>query len=67
MARNVTLGELIDDVRAEAGHSLQPNLGTAMREVLIKVIQRQLRRRWEDPAWTFLRVQREVPVPAGQR
>lgn len=67
MARNVTLGELIDDVRAEAGHSLQPNLGTAMREVLIKVIQRQQRRLWEDHDWTFLRVHRDVPVQAGQR
>jgi hypothetical protein len=67
MARNVTLGELIDDVRAEAGHSLQANLGTAMREVLIKIIQRQQRRLWEDYDWTFLRVNRDVAVQAGQR
>lgn len=67
MARNVTLGELIDDVRAEAGHSLQANLGASMREVLIKVLQRQQRRLWEDYDWTFLRVQRDVPVQAGQR
>lgn len=67
MARNVTLGELIDDVRAEAGHSLQANLGTAMREVLIKIIQRQQRRLWEDTDWTFLRVERDVAVQAGQR
>jgi hypothetical protein len=67
MARNVTLGELIDDVRAEAGHSLQSNLGTAMRDVLIKVIQRQQRRLWEDHDWTFLRVERDVAVQAGQR
>lgn len=67
MARNVTLGELIDDVRAEAGHSLQANLGTAMREVLIKIIQRQQRRLWEDYDWTFLRVSRDVAVQAGQR
>jgi hypothetical protein len=67
MARNVTLGELIDDVRAEAGHSLQPNLGTAMRDVLVKIIQRQQRRLWEDYDWTFLRVERDVPVQAGLR
>ena len=67
MARNVTLGELIDDVRAEAGHSLQANLGTAMREVLVKVLQRQQRRLWEDYDWTFLRVDRDVEVQAGQR
>jgi hypothetical protein len=67
MARNVTLGELIDGVRAEAGHSLQSNLGAAMREVLVKIIQRQQRRLWEDYDWTFLRVDRDVPVQAGQR
>lgn len=67
MARNVTLGELIDDVRAEAGHSLQANLGTAMREVLVKIIQRQQRRLWEDYDWTFLRVDRDVAVQNGQR
>ena len=67
MARNVSLGVLIDDLRAEAGHSLQANLGTAMREVLIKVLQRQQRRLWEDYDWTFLRVERDVPVQAGQR
>jgi hypothetical protein len=67
MARNVTLGELIDDVRAESGHSLQANLGTAMREVLIKVIQRQQRRLWEDFDWPFLRVDRDIAAQAGQR
>lgn len=67
MARNVTLGELIDDVRAEAGHSLQANLGAAMREVLVRIIQRQQRRLWEDYDWTFLRVDRDVAVQAGQR
>lgn len=67
MARNVTLGELIDDVRAEAGHSLQSNLGTSMREVLVKIIQRQQRRLWEDFDWTFLRVERDVAVQNGQR
>jgi len=67
MARNVSLSELIDDVRAEAGHSLQANLGVAMREVLIKVLQRQQRRLWEDHDWTFLRVQRQLVVQNGQR
>jgi hypothetical protein len=67
MARGITLGELIDDVRAEAGHSLQANLGTAMREVLIKVLQRQQRRLWEDFDWPFLRVDRDVPTQAGLR
>jgi hypothetical protein len=67
MARNVTLGELIDDVRAEAGHSLQASLGVAMRDVLIKALQRQQRRLWEDHDWKFLRVHRDVVLSAGQR
>jgi len=67
MARNVSLGVLIDDLRAEAGHSLQANLGIQMRDVLIKILQRQQRRLWEDYDWTFLRVQRDVAVATGQR
>lgn len=67
MARNVSLGVLIDDLRAEAGHSLQANLGVAMRDVLVKVLQRQQKRLWEDYDWTFLRVIRDVPVQAGER
>jgi hypothetical protein len=67
MARNVSLGVLIDDLRAEAGHSLQANLGVAMRDVLVKVLQRQQKRLWEDYDWTFLRVHRDVAVQAGQR
>jgi hypothetical protein len=67
MARNVTLGELIDDVRAEAGHSLQASLGVAMRDVLVKALQRQQRRLWEDHDWKFLRVHRDIVLNAGQR
>ena len=67
MARNVTLGELIDDLRAEAGHSLQANLGTAMREVLVKVLQRQQKRLWDDYDWAFLRVKRNILTQNGQR
>ena len=67
MARNVSLGVLIDDLRAEAGHSLQANLGVQNREVFIKVLQRQQRRLWADYDWTFLRVSRDIAVQAGQR
>lgn len=67
MARNVSLGVLIDDLRAEAGHSLQANLGAQMREVLIKVLQRNQRRLWSDYDWTFLRVSRDLAVQSGQR
>lgn len=67
MARKTTLGQLINDVRAEAGHSLAPNLGASMRDVIINVLQRQQRMLWEGYDWPFLRVVRHVPVQAGSR
>jgi len=67
MARGTTLGELIDDLRAEAGHSIQASLGKATREVLISVLQRTQRRLWADYSWPFLRVRRDISMAAGQR
>lgn len=67
MARGSTLGQLLDDLRAEVGHSLNPALGTNTRDVLINVLQRQQKRLWEDYAWPFLRVTRDVTVQAGLR
>lgn len=67
MARGVTLGQLLDDVRAEVGHSLQPNLGKASRDVLIGMIQRVQKRLWEDYSWPFLKVTRDINIQAGQR
>jgi hypothetical protein len=67
MALNQTLGQLISDVRAEAGHSLQANLGVAMRDVIINILQRQQRRLWEDYDWPFLRVKENVVAAATQR
>ena len=67
MARGVTLGQLLDDVRAEVGHSLQPNLGKASRDVLIGMIQRVQKRLWEDYSWPFLKVMRDIEIQAGQR
>lgn len=67
MARGTSLGQLIDDLRAEVGHSLQPNLGKATRDVLVNQIQRVQRRLWEDYSWPFLRVQRDLTISAGQR
>lgn len=67
MARGVTLGQLLDDVRAEVGHSLQPNLGKASRDVIIGMIQRVQKRLWEDYSWPFLKVTRDIQIQAGQR
>mgnify|MGYP001235675984 CR=1 FL=1 len=67
MARGTTLGELIDDLRAEVGHSVQASLGKAMRDVLIVVLQRTQRRLWNDYSWPFLRVKRDISMATGQR
>jgi hypothetical protein len=67
MARGTSLGQLLEDLRAEVGHSLQPNLGRSTRDVLINLIQRTQRRLWEDYSWPFLRVKRDIPISATQR
>lgn len=67
MARGTSLGQLLDDLRAEVGHSLNPALGINTRDVLINVLQRQQKRLWEDYAWPFLKVDRDIPAQAGLR
>ena len=67
MARGTSLGILINDLRAEVGHSLQPSLGKATRDVLINQLQRVQRRLWDDYNWNFLKVKRDLAINAGQR
>ena len=67
MARGTSLGTLIEGLRAEIGHSLQPNLGRSMRDVLVNYLQRTQRRLWEDYSWPFLRVKRDLSISATQR
>ena len=67
MARYRTLGEIIDDVRADAGQSMNPALGRQMRETIVKLIQRHQRRLWDDYTWPQLRVRRYLRLQAGQR
>lgn len=67
MARGTQLGTLIEDLRAEAGHSLQLSLGKQTRDILINLIQRTQRRLWNDYDWPFLKIKRSIEVQAGQR
>ena len=60
MARGTTLGILINDLRSEIGHSLQTSLGKTTRDVLINTLQRNQKRLWDDYAWSFLKVKREI-------
>lgn len=67
MARGTSLGQLIEDLRSECGHSLQPSLGKSTRDVLINTLQRTQRRLWDDYSWPFLRVRRDIAINSGQR
>jgi hypothetical protein len=67
MARNTTLQVLLDDLRAEAGHSIASNFGQATETMLLKLLNRVQRRLWEDFAWPFLRVKSDIAMQAGQR
>lgn len=67
MARNTTLERLLTDTRAEARLSLDVSHNVMVRDTQINLIQREQQRLWEDFAWPHLRVQRFIPVQAGQR
>ena len=67
MARNTTLQVLLDDLRAEAGHSLSANLGQATEAMMLKLLNRVQRRLWEDFSWPFLHTKKDIVLQAGQR
>lgn len=67
MARNATLEKILTDTRAEARLSLDPAHNVQARDGQINLIQREQQRLWEDFAWPHLRVQRFIPLAAGQR
>jgi hypothetical protein len=65
--RGRTLLDLLDDFRAEARLSLNPAQNAQDREAQVKLLQRTQDDYWEDFDWPHLRVERQVPVQAGQR
>jgi hypothetical protein len=67
MSRGVQLGQMIEDLRSEVGHSLQASLGKQTRDVLINTLQRHQKRLWEDYAWPFLQVRRDIAMADAQR
>lgn len=67
MARNTTLVKLLDDLRAEARQSLNPAHNSDVRQQQIKLLQKHQQRLWEDFTWPHMRVDRQIPVQAGQR
>lgn len=67
MSRGTTLVKLLDDLRAEARLSLNPAHNADSRPGQVKALQREQQRLWEDFDWPHLRVERQVPIQAGQR
>jgi hypothetical protein len=67
MARGKTLTRLLDELRAEARLSLNPAHNNQVRDSHIILLQREQERLWEDFDWPHLKVERLIPVEAGQR
>ena len=67
MARNVTMQVLLNDLRSESGHSISSSMGQATQEMMINLLQRVQRRLWEDFAWPFLQVKKDITLQAGSR
>jgi len=65
--RGKTLEKLIDDLRAETRLSLNPAHNANDRELQVKHLQRTQEWLWDDYDWPHLRVERNVPIQAGQR
>lgn len=66
MARGKTLTELLEQLRAEIGHSVNPNIGLAMLEPLRNIIRRNYEWLYDDYDWSFLKVWRDKDLAAGQ-
>jgi hypothetical protein len=67
MARGTTLVRLLDNLRAEAGLSLNPAHNNQHRDIQVNLLQRTQERLWQDFTWPHLRVERQMPVVIGQR
>lgn len=67
MARGRTLGELIDDLRADSGRSTEPAHGLNDRARLMAIIRRAYAMLYADYDWPHLRVSSTKIMAAGQR
>lgn len=65
--RGQTLDKLLNGLRAEARLSLDPAHNTNDRAAQVMHLQRVQEWLWDDHDWPFLRVERTIPVVAGQR
>jgi hypothetical protein len=67
MARNTTLVDLLDQLRAEARLSLNPAHNPDVQSQQIRLLQKHQQRLWEDFRWPHLRVERQLQLQSGQR
>jgi hypothetical protein len=67
MARNQTLLKLLQDFRSESRLSGNPAHNANVRESQVRLLQRVQEWLWEEHDWPHLRVERFMPVQAGQR
>jgi hypothetical protein len=67
MARGVTLGKLLNDLRAEARISLNVAHNAQHREAQVHMLQRKQEWFWQDFDWPHMRVERFLETAAGQR
>lgn len=67
MSRKTTLVKLLDMLRVAARLSLNPAHNAQNRSSQVTMLQTEQERLWEDFDWPHLRVERQVPLQAGQR
>lgn len=67
MARGVTLGALITDLREELQQSTSPSLGQSYRATLRQKLQTTQEWLWDEFTWPFLRLRENVSLQAGSR
>ena len=65
--RGTTLGELVTQLRAEMGESLQASLGLNTLENYKMRLRREQERLYDDWDWQILRGYYDVPMQAGER
>jgi len=67
MPRGVTLGQMVEDLRAECQFSVNAAQGTSQLPTLKRKLQRTQRMLWLTYDWRYMRVVKDIDVEAGQR
>lgn len=65
--RGKSLVSLLNSLRGEARLSLNPAHNAQVRDSHVQLLQRTQEWLWEDFNWPHLRVERDIPLAAGQR